>query len=154
MQCTSRRAPREGCPGSAAFWLITGDEPGDSMKHRTGGEEHFLMVQSDGLRMVAELVKEGRLEPRDLQVLIALMADVDWRTGRVTLLSKEVAERCGLHRCTTSSCMARLKREMLVVRCQEATGGGSYFLLNPDLANVGGERRRDLLRQAFRMAFN
>jgi hypothetical protein len=112
------------------------------------------MVQFDGLRMVAELVRDGRLEPRDLQVLIVLMAEVDWRTGRVTLLSKEVAERCGFHKCTTSSCVARLKREMLVVRCQEATGSGSYFLLNPDLANVGGERRRDLLRQAFRMAFN
>jgi hypothetical protein len=33
------------------------------MKHRTGGEEGFLMVQFDGLRMVAELVRDGRLEP-------------------------------------------------------------------------------------------
>jgi DNA-binding IclR family transcriptional regulator len=124
------------------------------MKHRTGGEEGFVMVQFDGLRMARDLVREGRLQHRDLQVLITLMAEVDWRTGRVPLLVGEIAELSGLHRCTTSSCMARLKREMLVVRCQEATGSGSYFLLNPDLANVGGERRRDLLRQAFRMAFN
>ncbi len=106
---------------------------------------------------VVEATAAKRLQPRDSLVLLGLLAHMNWRSGRIKVMVRTLAEElygkstpASYGNCLQS--IARLRREGLLVRVKEPTSGDAYFLLNPRLAAVGGPQRRGHLFLQFQEA--
>ena len=122
----------------------------DCMKSKEDGQEGFVMVHQQDLDSAISLVGARRLELRDMAVFMALMAYMNWRSGRVPITAKALAERLQIHLPTCVSSLTRLKKEMLVTRVVDRNTGENYYLLNPYVASVGSPQRRGLLWAQFK----
>lgn len=120
------------------------------MKSKEEGQEGFVMVHQRDLESAISLVATRKLELRDMAVFMALMAHMNWRSGRVPITAKALAERLSIKLPVCVSSLTRLKREMLVARVVDRNTGDNYYLLNPYVASVGGPQRRGLLWAQFK----
>ena len=108
------------------------------------------MVHQRDLESAISLVATRKLELRDMAVFMGLMAHMNWRSGRVPITAKALAERLGIKLPVCVSSLTRLKKEMLVARVVDRNSGDNYYLLNPYVASVGGPQRRGLLWAQFK----
>ena len=120
------------------------------MKSKEDGQEGFVMVHKRDLDSAISLVGTRQLELRDMAVFMGLMAHINWRSGRVPITAKALAERLGIKLPVCVSSLTRLKKEMLVARVVDRNSGDNYYLLNPYVASVGGPQRRGLLWAQFK----
>ena len=120
------------------------------MKSKQEGQEGFVMVHQRDLESAISLVATRKLELRDMAVFMGLMAHMNWRSGRVPITAKALAERLGIKLPVCVSSLTRLKKEMLVARVVDRNSGDNYYLLNPYVASVGGPQRRGLLWAQFK----
>jgi hypothetical protein len=120
------------------------------MKSKEDGQEGFVMVHQRDLESAISLVAARKLELRDMAVFMGLMAHMNWRSGRVSITAKALAERLGIKLPVCVSSLTRLKKEMLVARVVDRNSGDNYYLLNPYVASVGGPQRRGLLWAQFK----
>ena len=120
------------------------------MKSKEEGQEGFVMVHQRDLESAISLVATRKLELRDMAVFMGLMAHMNWRSGRVPITAKALAERLGIKLPVCVSSLTRLKKEMLVARVVDRNSGDNYYLLYPDVASVGGPQRRGLLWAQFK----
>jgi hypothetical protein len=120
------------------------------MKSKEEGQEGFVMVHQRDLESAISLVATRKLELRDMAVFMGLMAHMNWRSGRVPITAKALAERLGIKLPVCVSSLTRLKKEMLVARVVDRNSGDNYYLLNPYVASVGGPQRRGLLWAQFK----
>lgn len=120
------------------------------MKSKEEGQEGFVMVHQRDLESAISLVATRKLELRDMAVFMALMAHMNWRSGRVPITAKALAERLGIKLPVCVSSLTRLKKEMMVARVVDRNSGDNYYLLNPYVASVGGPQRRGLLWAQFK----
>ena len=120
------------------------------MKSKEEGQEGFVMVHQRDLESAISLVAARKLELRDMAVFMGLMAYMNWRSGRVPITAKALAERLGIKLPVCVSSLTRLKKEMLVARVVDRNSGDNYYLLNPYVASVGGPQRRGLLWAQFK----
>ena len=120
------------------------------MKSKEEGQEGFVMVHQRDLESAISLVATRKLELRDMAVFMGLMAHMNWRSGRVPITAKALAERLGIKLPVCVSSLARLKKEMMVARVVDRNSGDNYYLLNPYVASVGGPQRRGLLWAQFK----
>jgi len=120
------------------------------MKSKEEGQEGFVMVHQRDLESAISLVAARKLELRDMAVFMGLMAHMNWRSGRVPITAKALAERLGIKLPVCVSSLTRLKKEMLVARVVDRNSGDNYYLLNPYVASVGGPQRRGLLWAQFK----
>ena len=120
------------------------------MKSKEEGQEGFVMVHQRDLESAISLVATRKLELRDMAVFMALMAHMNWRSGRVPITAKALAERLSIKLPVCVSSLTRLKREPLVARVVDRNTGDNYYLLNPYVASVGGPQRRGLLWAQFK----
>jgi hypothetical protein len=113
------------------------------MKPRDDGEENFLMLGIDAIAMlVTEAVAAKRLQPRDSLVLFAVMAKVNWRSGRASVTTRALASSLGMKESNCCQSIRRLRDEGLLARGVDRDSGNAYFLLNPRLGWVGSTQRR------------
>lgn len=122
------------------------------MQPKYEGDEEFVMVHQRDLVGTMELVRQRRLELRDMAVLMALSAHVQWRSGRAWVTVKALANQLGMNVSSCADSVRRLQREGQLVRCADERTGGSFFLLNPFVISVGGPQRRGLLWKMFEEA--
>lgn len=124
------------------------------MKAREDDSEGFVMVFTDeaGVSVIGAL-RDRKLNYRDLSVLFALLAHVNWRSGRAYVTQQALADGMGMNKTTCSEAVKRLQRERLVARMKDGTTGMTYFLISPRLAAVGSPQRRAHLTQQFDDAF-
>ena len=122
----------------------------DCMKSKEDGQEGFVMVHQRDLDSAISLVGTRQLELRDMAVFMALMAYMNWRSGRVPITAKALAERLQIQLPTCVSSLTRLKKELLVTRVVDRNTGENYYLLNPYVASVGSPQRRGLLWAQFK----
>jgi hypothetical protein len=120
------------------------------MKSKEEGQEGFVMVHQRDLESAISLVATRKLELRDMAVFMGLMAHMNWRSGRVPITAKALAERLGIKLPVCVSSLTRLKKEMLVARVVDRNNGDNYYLLNPYVASVGGPQRRGHLWAQFK----
>ena len=120
------------------------------MKSKEEGQEGFVMVHQRDLESAISLVATRKLELRDMAVFMGLMAHMNWRSGRVPITAKALAERLDIKLPVCVSSLTRLKKEMLVARVVDRNSGDNYYLLNPYVASVGGPQRRGLLWAQFK----
>jgi hypothetical protein len=111
----------------------------------------FAMVplDPDGPLLVA--LRDGELHPRDLAVLWALVARLDWRSGRAWVSTAELAGAIGHEQANTvRGSLRRLKRLGMVASGVDQRDSSRRFLcVNPFLvaATGGPARRRQQHRQ-------
>lgn len=115
----------------------------------------FVMVplQPDGPVLTA--LREGRLHPRDLALLMVLIHNMDPLTGRVWMAGADLAAAMG-HRtpCVVLGSIRRLKREGLVAKGLDRRNPRRWFwCVNPmAIACSGGSLRRWKQIDQFAMA--
>jgi Tfp pilus assembly protein PilX len=120
------------------------------MNPRDNGNENFVMVFPEELCEKAVLaVKAKALQPRDLAVLVALLGNVNWRSGRAQITPSGLAQQLGILDSNCRASISRLRKQLLISRVLNRGSGDNYFLINPYLASVGGPSRRGHLWQQF-----
>lgn len=111
------------------------------------------MAHRPELEAVIEALRSKRLQPRDLATMLALMANTNWRSGRVRVTASHLAAQMGIPLSNCSLSLSRLRKEMVATRIREPKTGDTYFVLNPDVISVGSEDRRQHLRRQFQEAY-
>ena len=91
----------------------------------------------------------GRLRHYDLAVLMGLLANVNWRSGRINITQRALAKQLSTDEAGICRSIKRLRVELLLARAVDKASGHSYFLINPRLASVGSPQRRGHLFQQF-----
>jgi DNA-binding MarR family transcriptional regulator len=120
------------------------------MKPREDGSENFVMLFVDELvSAAAGALADKRLEPRDLAVLLILLGHMNWRSGRVNITQKALAQQINVSSSNVCMSIKRLRQEQLIARAVDKSSGNRYFLINPRLASVGSPQRRGHLFQQF-----
>jgi len=112
-----------------------------------------MLFTDAGQDTLLSALREKRLQPRDMAVLMGLILHCDWRSGRVRITQKALAAAMGQEESNCSASVGRLQKMRLVARVRDPHTGEPYFLINPDLAAVGGAQRRGHLAVQFRDAF-
>ena len=104
----------------------------------------FAMVPLDERGPLLGALRDGRLLGRDVAVLWALIANLDWRTGRSWITSAELAAALGHTRTeTVLQSLARLRREGLVARgADRRDPRRRFWCVSPAVACTGGKHRR------------
>ena len=104
------------------------------------------------------LVRQRRLQPRDLVVVRALqmcMCKAAGRDqGRIKASPPYLAELCGTKVPHVHTTMTRLRKEFLLVRCLNRRSGELYYLLDPHLWAIGRAQKEGHLWAQFREAFD
>lgn len=108
------------------------------------------MVYPDELLAAATgALADKRLQPRDLAVLLVLLSNVNWRSGRINITQRSLAQQINTPESNVWLSIKRLRAELLIARAVDKASGHSYFLINPRLASVGSPQRRGHLFQQF-----
>ncbi len=94
-------------------------------------------------------VADKRLLYRDLAVLMALMANVNWRSGKAHVTQRCLADQLQMQPSHVSTSIKRLREEGLLARALDQPTGQWHFIVNPRLASVGSPQRRGHLFQQF-----
>lgn len=110
------------------------------------------MVRLAEMADVLGLIRDRRLELRDAAPLLALIAHIDWKTGRSKTTAAAVAAELGIRSDNCRASMSRLRRQALAVWVVNRKTGESYYLVNPALAFSGSAQQRGLAWQQFREA--
>lgn len=134
--------------GTATEFVSNGDA--DYMKPRENGTEDFVMTFPQGICDHAiDGLKTKRLQPRDLAVLMAVLGNVNWRSGRAKVTPGGLALQMGILRSNCVTSISRLRKELLISRVVDPHTGENYYLINPRVAAVGGSQRRGHLWAQF-----
>lgn len=112
-----------------------------------------MLFTEAGQDTLMSALRLKRLVPRDVAVLMGLIVNCDWRSGRVRITQKALAAQMGEHTPNVSASVGRLQRLRMVARVRDPHTGEQFFLINPDLAAVGGPQRRGHLAVQFDEAF-
>ena len=104
------------------------------------------------------LVRQKRLQPRDLVVVRALqmcMCKAAGRDqGRIKASVAYLAELSGTKVPHIHTTMTRLRKEYLLVRCLNRRSGELYYLLDPHLFAIGRDQKEGHLWSQFKEAFD
>ena len=100
--------------------------------------EEFTMVIHSEVNRLWPLVKDRTLMPMDLCVAHYLMGQMDIRTGRIEVRTKDIAEELGLTMSQLTPAIKRLRAEHLLAKGLKGTG--YFWMLNPHYWHVGGSR--------------
>jgi DNA-binding transcriptional ArsR family regulator len=98
--------------------------------------EDFHLVHSEGLALVwAALRKKPRgLMPRDVTVLLYVVDQTNWRTGKAKITVNQISDDLAMQRPLVSHSISRLKAEELLVLVQDRREG-FYYMPNPYLTS-------------------
>lgn len=100
--------------------------------------EDFTMLIHGEMRKLWPLVRERRLMPLDLCVVQYLASHMDIRTGRIEVRTKDIGDDLGVCARLLTPSLKRLREECLLAKGLKGTG--YYWMLNPHVWHVGGQR--------------
>jgi DNA-binding transcriptional ArsR family regulator len=121
----------------------------DCMNPIESDGEDYVMLHRQGREACAELLKERKLLPRDLAVLWGLTIHLHWRSGRVKVTAKCLAEQLGMRIQDVTNSLKRLRDNLVISKAYDQTTGETYFLFNPWYVSVGGAKRRGHIHRQF-----
>lgn len=115
-------------------------------------QERFVMLHlTRDLDAVLAAVSRRDLEPRDLAVLVGLIANMD-RMGKVRSTSAAIAACLGVSPSLAGKSITRLRQQSIIAKVYDRKTGETYFLVNPYVASIGGPQRRGHLWAQFKAA--
>jgi predicted transcriptional regulator len=95
------------------------------------------------------LNRDPDLQPRDLAVLMAIIGQMNHKTGRVHETTSSLARKCDLRQSNVALSISRLKKKCLIINRYDKNLCAYYMLVNPMLASVGGPKTRAIARKQF-----
>ena len=109
----------------------------------------FFRIGSAELNNLLELVTAGKLQHRDITVLLAFISLTDWRSGRCRATCAAIAELLekGTNHIVLS--LKRLKEAELILPFIDAKTKDKYLIVNPNLLICGSGRKRGFLVKCF-----
>jgi hypothetical protein len=122
--------------------------------NRTDSTENFAMIRLQELADVLSLTRDRQLEQRDHAVLNALIASINWRTGRCETSGSGLATKLGRRQDNIRGSLSRLRKWGLVVWVADRGTGQAYYLLNPGLVFCGTQQQRGLAWQQWKEALD
>tara|TARA_R100000654_G_scaffold30913_1_gene55787 strand:- start:355 stop:732 length:378 start_codon:yes stop_codon:yes gene_type:complete len=117
-------------------------------------QEDFLMLYTEEMDGLLVGLRDRRIQLRDMAILVGLMAEMSWRSGKIRLTAGALAKRLGIGVSACCNGIKRLQQELVVARVKEERTGEVYFLINPYIACAGGSQKRSLIMKQFRQAMD
>lgn len=111
----------------------------------------FMAVYLKDVAAIVAKAKTRELKPMDGMVLLALMSEADWSTGRINVTSTDLGERLGMQAAQIRACISRLKRQHLV-RYIKGKGNQYFYCLNPWVVQPGTAQSEAYIKQCFQEA--
>lgn len=118
-------------------------------------DEHmcFGMLHFHEARNCIQLLKERKIEYRDLAVLFALMSLCDEKNCILRFSVKDLAAEMNMNKTSLSHSLKRLKANLLIASGIKGCGD-KYYLINPYLFSVGRKQKWGHLVKLFTEAVN
>lgn len=107
------------------------------------------MLHRQGREACAELLRERKLQPRDLAVLWGLTIHLHWRSGRVKVSATHLANQLGMRLPDVTHSLKRLRENLVITKVYDPTTSESHFLFNPWYISVGSSKRRGHVHRQF-----
>lgn len=117
-------------------------------------ETAFSMTHHEWIPKLLALVRERKLQPRDVLVIYALLSHMNAMTGRIVVRLETIAEEVGVPSSHVFRTFKRLQENLVAVRCKGRTSKGVFFLLNPYYVSVGGKAKQAQLWSKFQEALD
>lgn len=124
----------------------------DPLEPVTDGTSYFGFIHLHELKKHEELLKDRKLNYRDITVLLLMMGRCNAKTGKVKFIVKKFAEDISMNATSLSACIANLKKAMLIATFIEEDGE-KYYMINPYIFSVGKKQRWGFCVQKFFSAF-
>ena len=119
------------------------------MNSKWDDEDRFVKAHLGQLEQLLEALKDRRLQPRDMAVVMGLLAHANWRSGKIAITAVRLAEELGMVDKHVISSFSRLRKELVITKLLDETSGLPYYLLNPMMFSVGPMQRRGFLWKLF-----
>lgn len=121
----------------------------------TDSDDHlcFGMFHFHEARNCIQLLKERKIEYRDLAVLFALMSLCDEKNCILRFSVKDLAAEMNMNKTSLSNSLKRLKANLLIASGIKGCGD-KYYLINPYLFSVGRKQKWGHLVKLFTEAVN
>ncbi len=114
-------------------------DPTQRKRAREDGFEDWSMTFHKELdKKVFDLVHTRELKPLDVCVVSYLQTQLEVKTGRIEVRTKDIAERLCLTESHLTASMTRLRKQGILAKGLRGTG--YYWMLNPSCWHVGGPR--------------
>ena len=107
------------------------------------------MIFIRDVQRILDLSKDRTLRPRDSTVLLALIANADWKTGEIHASQEELAEQVAMQRTAICSSIKRLSDNHLVRRIRAERGLSWYYAINPYVVRFGTEKAQGMIWKQF-----
>jgi hypothetical protein len=129
-----------------------GDAMTAQLSDGMGGAFAMLPLEPDGPLLAA--LRDGELYSRDLAVLWALVARLDWHSGRAWVSRQDLAQAIGHDRTkTVNGSLARIRRLGMAARSSDKRNRQPFWCVNPPVvAATGGPHRRKMQLDQFTAA--
>jgi hypothetical protein len=109
----------------------------------------FLGFYIDGLSSLIADITAGKLQSRDLVVLIIHVIHSDWRTGRCRLTISKLSEILERKPVTLYPSIKRLKACKLLVPIKDSRTGEKLYIVSPHLLKIGSAQARGFLLKTY-----
>ena len=101
------------------------------MNSKWDDEDRFVKAHLGQLEQLLEGVKERRLQPRDMAVVMGLLAHANWKSGKISATAARLAEELGMVDKHVISSISRLRKELVITKLLDPTSGLPFYLLKP-----------------------
>jgi hypothetical protein len=119
------------------------------MDSKWSDEDRFVKTHLGELEQLLVAVKDRRLQPRDMAVVMGMLSHASWQSGKIAVNAARLAEELGMVDKHVISSISRLRKELVITKLLDETSGLPYYLLNPMMFSVGGLQRRGYLWKLF-----
>ena len=112
-------------------------------------DSNFIVLRQSGLMDFVSMVSQGKLQNRDLIVLMIYVIHTDWRTGRCRITAGRVSEILGYQLRTLYPSVKRLKEQDLLVPIKDSRTGEKLHLVSPHFMRAGSGRAKGFLLKTY-----
>jgi len=107
------------------------------------------MIFVRDVQRILELSKDRVLRPRDSTVLLALIANADWKTGEIHASQEQLANQINMQPSAICSSIKRLSDNHLVRRIRAERGLAWFYAINPYVVRFGTEKAQGMIWKQF-----
>lgn len=112
-------------------------------------DSNFIVLRQSGLMDFISRISQGKLQNRDLIVLMIYVIHTDWRTGRCRITAGKVSEILGHQLRTLYPSIKRLKEENLLIPIKDSRTGEKLHLVSPYFMRAGSGRAKGFLLKSY-----
>jgi hypothetical protein len=119
------------------------------MNSKWSDEGRFVKTHLGELEQLLVAVKDRRLQPRDMAVVMGMLSHASWQSGKIAVNAARLAEELGMVDKHVISSISRLRKELVITKLLDEKTGLPYYLLNPKMFSVGTLQQKGYLWKLF-----